>query len=66
MVMSGRIVTLMEPLDAFDNTGEVFSLAPQTTGLILDFNEYDVTMLVCGEVLYTSTCRIDKVVKYHL
>lgn len=65
-MVSGRLITLMEPLDAFDNTGEVFCLSPETTGLILDFNEYDVTMLVCGEVLYTSTRKIDEVVKYHL
>ena len=42
------------PVDAFDNKGEPFYIYPGNSALVLGYNEYDITLLVCGEVLYTS------------
>jgi hypothetical protein len=50
----GNLVMLQAPVDAFDNKGEAWCLDPGSSALVLGYNEYDITLLVCGEVLYTS------------
>ena len=48
----GSLVQLDAYVDAFDSTNASFSLDPGTSALLLDYDDYDITLLVQGKVLY--------------
>ena len=51
----GSIVTLREPITVFDDTGMMYYLDPGCHALVVDCDEYDITLLQHGEVLFTAS-----------
>ena len=51
----GQIVNLDYECNAFDDSGVHYALGPGDSALVLESNDYDVTLLCCGAVLYVST-----------
>lgn len=51
----GQIVNLECEYNAFDDQGVHYTMTPGTTALVLDSNDYDITFLCFGVVLYIST-----------
>jgi hypothetical protein len=58
----GSLVQFDSFVNAFDDTNTRFELAPGTSALLLDYDDYDITFLVHGEVLYTSAISEESII----
>lgn len=58
--MTGKILKINSSVSAFDEIGNWFELSPGDSALILDENDYDVTVLSYGAVLYISAESLEK------
>lgn len=50
----GSIVSLQEPITVFDGDGMIYYLDPGCHALVLCSDQYDITLLQHGEVLFTA------------
>lgn len=57
----GSLVRFDSFLKAFDDRGECLELAPGTSALLLGYDDYDITFLAHGEVLYTSSANEESI-----
>ena len=58
--MTGKILKINSSVSAFDEIGNWFELSPGDSALVLDENDYDVTVLSYGAVLYISAESLEK------
>jgi len=54
-IRTGDIVTVSSPISAYDDKGRPYRLDVGLNALVLDTNQYDLTIYTCGEVLYCPT-----------
>jgi hypothetical protein len=50
----GSIVSLQEPITVFDDAGMIYYLDPGCHALVIGCDQYDITLLQHGEVLFTA------------